>query len=82
MMYTICMPTVFVFRNIKFVIHVRDHSPPHVHAISPEAEAKIDLSSLECFFSRGYSKKDLKRLVDFVSSRREKFMEVWNEYHS
>ena len=76
------MPTVFVFRNVKFVIHAKDHNPPHVHAVSPDAEAKIDLELLECFFSRGYTEKDLKLILKFVRQNRDKLMEVWNEYHS
>lgn len=82
MMYNICISTVFAFRNVKFVIYIKDHGPPHIHAISPEAEVKIDLISLECFFSRGDSQRDLRHLIEFVSSRKEKFMEVFNETNS
>ena len=68
--------------TLDWLFMLKDHPPPHVHAISPDAEAKIDLTSLKCFFSRGYSAKDLNLIISFTSDNQEKFMEVWNEYHS
>ncbi|MCB0392842.1 MAG: DUF4160 domain-containing protein, partial [Bdellovibrionales bacterium] len=44
------MGTISIFRNIRIVIHSKDHEPPHIHAISPKGEAKIELDSLKCFF--------------------------------
>ena len=76
------MGTIFVFRNIRFVVHSKDHPPPHVHAISPKGEAKVDLDSIECFYSRGYSHRDIKMIEKFVKEHHETFMEAWNEFHS
>jgi len=63
------------------VIYPNDHNPPHVHAISPNGEAKIDLEKFQCFFSRGFSERDIRLIVIQIKKEKEKFMEVWNEYH-
>jgi len=66
------------------MIYTKDHAPAHVHAISPKGEAKIEIETLECFYLRGFSERDLNRIIKFLSEneRQEKLMEVWNEYHS
>lgn len=52
------MGTILSYINIKFVIYSNDHPPPHVHAISPDGEAKIEIVSMDCFFlSRFYSSR-------------------------
>lgn len=76
------MPTAFIFRNIRIVIHSFDHGPAHIHAISPKGEAKIELASMECYYSRGYTERGLKRIVNFAKQEEQKLWEVWYEIHS
>lgn len=67
------------FRNIKIFIYPKDHKPPHVHAIGPEAEAKFRISDLECYFSRGFTQKDRKE-IKRVLERNKTLLEVkWDE---
>ncbi len=80
-MYTVCMPTIYIFRNIRIVIFTNDHGPPHIHAISPDGEAKIKLDNLECYFLRGFTEKDLKRITGFLKNKQEYLIEVWDEIH-
>ncbi len=81
-MYVVCMGTILVYRNIRFVIHTKDHLPAHIHAVSPKGEAKIELESLEYFFCRGYSERDLKMIINLVREKQDILMEAWNEIHS
>lgn len=76
------MGTILVYRNIKFVIYSKDHPPAHIHAISPNGEAKIELGSLECFFCRGYSQRDLKMIINLVKEKQDILLEAWDEIHS
>jgi len=76
------MGTIFLFRNIRIMIYSKDHSPPHVHAVSPKGDAKIDLETLECFFCRGYSQRDIKMIIHFVKQNLDDLLEAWNEIHS
>jgi hypothetical protein len=56
-------PTLYKFGNARVVMYPKDHNPPHVHVISPKGEAKFDIQTFECFFARGFSKKDLNRVM-------------------
>jgi len=76
------MGTILSYRNIKFVVYSNDHPPPHVHAISPNGEAKIEIISLDCFFCRGFTRRDLKMITKLISDKREILMEAWNEFHT
>lgn len=64
------------------MIYSNDHNPPHVHAVSPGGCAKIKLITLECYYSRGYSRKDLKLIINFISEKRDLLMEAWHEIQS
>jgi len=79
---SIYIGTVIQYRNISLIVRSKDHNPAHVHAISPDGEAKIVIESLECFYLRGFTERDLKRILKVVKERQEILMEVWNEYHS
>ena len=63
------MGTIFSFRNVRFVIHTNDHPPAHVHAVSPKGEAKIDLETFECFYSRGFTQRDVKMICRLVKEK-------------
>jgi hypothetical protein len=74
------MPTVIYIGNVKIRIYPKDHPPPHVHAVGPGCEAKFEIESMACLFSRGFSEKDLRCIQQYLLGRREYLMEVWNEY--
>jgi hypothetical protein len=73
-------PTVLRTRNLSVRIYPKDHNPPHVHVIGPDAEAKFRLDNLECFFCRGFSQKALRQMKAFLKERKTLLMETWNEY--
>ncbi len=64
------------------VIYPKDHGPPHVHVIAPEAEAKFELKGMICFYSRGFSKRDLRRIGTFLVEHKALLMEAWNDYQA
>lgn len=73
------MSTVIYIGNVRIVIYPKDHKPPHIHAIGPDAEAKFEIETLDCFFSRGFSTKDLKRIQSYLDSKKDYLMEIWND---
>ena len=81
-MFDAYMGTILVYRNIRIVIHSKDHPPAHIHAISPKGEAKIEIKSLLCFFSRGYSERDLKMIINLIREKQDILLEAWNEIQS
>ncbi len=74
------MPTVIYIGSVKIRIYPKDHQPPHVHAVGPGCEAKFEIESLRCTFSRGFSESDLRRIQDHLVFHQNYLREVWNEY--
>lgn len=74
------MPVVFETPRFKISIHFRDHNPPHVHAVGAGREARFQITDLELMSNTGFSKKDIKRIREYLKSRQSRLMEVWNEY--
>jgi hypothetical protein len=75
------MGTVAIYRNIRIVIFTRDHRPPHVHAIGPDAEAVFNLETMELTHANGFDSKSVTRIRQFIEDRREELLEAWNEIH-
>ena len=73
-------PTILQTKNLCVVIYPKDHNPPHVHVIGPDAEAKFKIADLSCYYSRGFSDKSLKYIEKFLKDKINKLMEAWNEY--
>lgn len=75
------MGTVVIFRDVKIIIRTNDHYPPHVHILRGDAKAKIEILSRKICASRGFSRNDLRRIVEFLAQNEELLMEAWNEIH-
>lgn len=75
------MGTVTTYRNIRLMIHSDDHPPAHVHAVGPDAEAKIEIETQKVVWTYGYTSKALARIVEEVRNRREQLLEAWHEIH-
>ena len=80
-MYNKHMGTIVVFRNVRIIVRTNDHAPPHIHAIRGDAEAKIEIESLEVCASKGFSKRDLQRIIEFMTTQEELLMEAWYAIH-
>ena len=74
------MPTIFVFSKFKVIIYPQDHNPPHVHILGAGCEAKINIENLDCYYCKGFSDKDIRRITKFISERIDDIWEAWNEY--
>lgn len=72
-------PTAFRTKNYRIVIYPKDHRPAHVHVIGPSAEAKFDIVTLECISSKGFSERALRYIREYLFSRKERLLEIWDE---
>ncbi|HMB01791.1 MAG TPA: DUF4160 domain-containing protein [Spirochaetota bacterium] len=75
------MPVFLRTSNLKFAIRTNDHPPAHVHVLGPDAEAKIDLKSLDIISAAGFSKKDITRIISFLKDKKDILIKAWEEYH-
>jgi hypothetical protein len=41
------MGTIYVENGIYYIIHMREHNPPHIHAVYGEYEAQVDIITRE-----------------------------------
>ena len=76
--------TVLRVLGLLFVIHTRDHEPPHVtiYKGTPdnyEAVARIEIATSRVISSNGFRSRLLKILEGIVKSQTRYLMEKWNE---
>lgn len=79
------MPTVHRAGNLRFVIFLDDHGPPHVHVFSGRAEAKILLGSdgegPELEWARGFDRAGLRRVLVEAMASRATLWAAWRRVH-
>lgn len=79
------MPTILRQRGFKFVIHLNDHEPAHVHAWRAGAVAKIGIgheARAPWVLDPGVMQSsDVRRAVRIVESHQETFLKKWDEIH-
>lgn len=61
------------------MIYLRDHGKPHIHAVGPDARAKILIENQAVIRNRGFTKKEIALIQRFVRERKEKLMEAWRD---
>lgn len=75
------MPTVFWFKNIRFMIYTNDHGQPHVHAVGKIGEAKVRIKDGKVLEAHGFSFRLLRLISIQVLERKDELLEFWKEYH-
>ena len=76
------MPTVHREGKLRFVVWSNDHSPPHVHAFTPEGEAVIELGCGGLLRSvSGMRTRDVMAAVRIVLREEARLMLKWREIH-
>ena len=77
------MPTVLRVEGFSFRIYFNDHSPPHVHALKAEGEAKISIENdIPYLLSADrMRRKDIRQALIIVGRHRAKLLEYWEEIH-
>ena len=75
------MPTVLRVGPFRFFFYAGDGGePPHVHVEHDDAEAKFWLDPVRLERSRGFSRKEIKRLGDLVGRHQRHLLESWDEF--
>jgi hypothetical protein len=75
------MPTLLIWHGHKFRFYALDvGEPPHVHVAKDGKSLKIWLKNLEVAHNRGYSDREIGRLLEVASEHREKWIGVWDDF--
>ena len=70
------MPTIAWFYGIAIRMYVRDHPPPHFHAVYAEHEANVSIDTGEVI--EGALPKTAARLVkDWTLARQDQLRQNW-----
>jgi hypothetical protein len=71
------MPTIAYFYGIAIRMYLREHPPPHFHAIYAEHDAVVDIATGEVM--DGWLPKTAARLVrEWALAHREGLLENWD----
>jgi len=74
------MPCIKTIDSVKIYIYLRDHNPPHFHAIHAEYEELIEIKTLKNY--RGFlPKKQRKKVIKWAENRQNFLMRKWVEYN-
>lgn len=69
---------IFTYRNIKVMVYLKDHLPPHVHVIGPGFEVLVRLDTLEAK-SKSAPMRIQKLASELVRKNLQICWERWNE---
>lgn len=70
--------------GFRFVIFANDHSPPHIHVLGPDAEAKILLtepSGVRLDWVIGIGRADMRRILQEAEREHARLIAKWREIH-
>jgi hypothetical protein len=74
-------PTVFIYKNYRFMFFSREETRSHVHITSPEGEAKFWLEpTVELAKSFGFSEKQINELKSIVIEKRDEILDKWKSH--
>ena len=74
-------PTVFKYKNYRFLFFSREESRIHVHVTSPEGEAKFWITpEISLAKSFGLSQKQITELEKVIEERKNDIKNAWEEH--
>ena len=75
------MPTVLREGPYRFFFYAGDGAePPHIHVERDDAEAKFWLTPVRLERSRGFSRKEIRRIRELVLNNQLPLLESWNAF--
>lgn len=73
------MPTVAILGPFKLLIYFNDHGRPHVHVISTDAAAVVEIRTRKVIHNDGIWGRDLRLILRFIADREVELMEAWQD---
>ena len=75
------VPTIYVEGGYAFRFHSADaEEPPHIHVYGHGGEAKFWIPHDGPVSSRGYNRRELKRMASIIEAHADEFLERWHEF--
>jgi hypothetical protein len=76
-------PTVFRYKNYRFLFFSREEAKPHIHVASPDGEAKFWLTpEIKLVKSVGLSEKQITEIKKVIEARKNEIETAWKKHFS
>jgi hypothetical protein len=72
------MPTIAIVEGVRIMIHLKDHLPPHLHAMFSGFEAQISIVTGDVLHGSLPPAK-LKTVQRWLDAHREQVAYIWDE---
>ncbi len=74
------MPTIIDSGTFKISMYFEDHNPPHVHVLTADGEAQVEIMTGEVL--AGSMRRAVEKLaLPWIAENRKALMTRWDEYH-
>ena len=74
-------PTVFRYKNYRFLFFSREEQRMHIHVLSPEGEAKFWMEpDIELAVSKGLSDHQVSEVGRIIRKKADEIRESWNRH--
>jgi len=72
------MPTIAVVEGVRIMNHLKDHLPPHLHALIGGSEAQLSIATGEAL-NGSPPKAKLRVVQSWLAANREQVAYIWRE---
>jgi hypothetical protein len=74
-------PTVFKYKNYRFLFFSREETRMHVHVDSPDGEAKFWITpEVQLVKNFGFSKKQITEMTKVIEEHKNEIENAWKEH--
>ena len=74
-------PTVFRYKNYRFLFFSREEPRMHIHVLSEDGEAKFWIEpDVELAVSKGLNKHQISEVGKIIEERANEIRESWNRH--
>ncbi len=74
-------PTVFRYKNYRFLFFSREETRPHIHVASPDGEAKFWITpQVVLARNAGLSKRQIEELKKVIEARKNEIEIAWKKH--
>ena len=75
------MPTILRQLGYRFFFYSNENDePPHIHIEKGDASAKIWLNPIEVENAYEFSSREMKQILEIITTNRFILINAWNEY--
>ena len=72
------MPTIAIVEGVRLMIHLKDHLPPHLHAMFGGFEAQISIATGHVL-NGSLPPAKLRTIQHWLDARRDHVAYIWDE---